>query len=131
MKKINQKIEVPIRSYSHQLNEEAFTLLKSEESDIQVSDIQDTTFILSIINRNNFDNKKFPSFAHHSISVFITAINIASLGHFSWDWKLNTPQYKFLDYNENFFAVKTISVIKCEEDKSEKANHDLLMLQKL
>lgn len=77
-----------IVSHSHRLNKEAFSLLMSGNSPFIVSDVKEKSFLLTITNKssNCTDIKHFNALSHVSISAFIMALNIASLGYFTWDW---------------------------------------------
>jgi hypothetical protein len=75
-----------LESHSHKLNEKAFSLLKRRESQAQVTDISgrqiEITFKSPKQLHKNID--EFYPKAHLMASNFVIAINIATLGHFTW-----------------------------------------------
>lgn len=75
-----------LESHSHELNENAFGFLKKQESQAQVTNISDRqieiTFKSPKIYHKNID--EFYPIAHIMASNFVVAINIATLGHFTW-----------------------------------------------
>jgi hypothetical protein len=84
-------------SHSHRLNKEAFSLLMSGNIPLIVSDVQERSFLITVTNKpsNCHDIKHFVAFSHVCISAFIMALNIASLGYFTWDWYgFSVPRYK-------------------------------------
>jgi len=86
-----------IISHSHRLNKEAFSLLMSGNSPLIVSDVKEKSFLLTVTNEpSNCTNiKHFVSLSHFCISTFIMALNIASLGYFTWDWYgFSVPRYE-------------------------------------
>jgi hypothetical protein len=60
----------------------------SENTPFIVSDVQEKSFLITVINKssNCNDIEHFVAFSHVCISAFIMALNIASLGYFTWDW---------------------------------------------
>ena len=89
-----------VQSYSHKLNKEAFSLLTTGKSNIFASDINEESFLLSFVNTME-DCKTIDHFAtigHLCLSYFIMALNIATLGHFTWEWnKFAPPLYKIVN----------------------------------
>jgi len=86
-----------IVSHSHRLNKEAFSLLMSWNGPFIVSDVKEKSFLLTITNKssNCTDIKHFDALSYVSISAFIIALNIASLGYFTWDWYgFSVPRYE-------------------------------------
>lgn len=86
-----------IISHSHRLNKEAFSLLMNGNSPLIVSDVKEKSFLLTVTNEpsNCTDIKHFVSLSHFCISTFIIALNIASLGYFTWDWYgFSVPRYE-------------------------------------
>jgi hypothetical protein len=74
-----------VRSYSHELNEEAFKLLKSGKSILKISNIKKDSFNLQIeYDPNNYQKEHNLHHAYLIISSFLVGINIATLGHFFW-----------------------------------------------
>lgn len=75
-----------LESHSHKLNEDAFDLLKKRESQAQVTNISDRQVEITFKSpkelHENIDD--FYPKAHLMASNFVVAINIATLGHFTW-----------------------------------------------
>ena len=80
------RISCGVTSHSHRLSEDAFSLLTHDATNLQVTHVQERTFMISSINRTvpSDDIGEFAAVAHLSISWFLMALNVASLGHFSW-----------------------------------------------
>lgn len=53
-----------------------------------VSDVKEKSFLLTVTNKssNCTDIEHFNALSHVSIAAFIIALNIASLGYFTWGW---------------------------------------------
>lgn len=84
--KINAfQIVCVIRSHSHKLNSEAFKLFMTGGSNIAVRDVKEETLMLAIENRYTDSVEHFVLIAHNIFLHFIMALNIATLGHFTWD----------------------------------------------
>lgn len=75
-----------IRSHSCTLNAEAFNFLQKEECDLKFYDIEKTTFFVGL-NTEKYKVKSSQEFAaksSYTLSYFLLALNIATLGHFEW-----------------------------------------------
>jgi hypothetical protein len=81
-------ITCSIQSFSHNLNKKAFQSLMTDETDITVSKVKKRSFLLHCVNRSSGCKtiEKFSVIAHISFSNFLMALNIATLGHFTWNW---------------------------------------------
>lgn len=115
------KITCSILSLSHRLNKEAFSLLMPGEIDIFVSDVKEKTFLLSIINQSAGSKtlEQFSVVAHLCFSNFLMALNIVTLGHFTWNWGTFTPLlYKCIDPQRNKGAT-IISLQKMKKNESD------------
>lgn len=75
-----------LESHSHELNEDAFDLLKSRESQAQVTDISSRQLEITFKSPKELFKSidEFYPKAHLMASNFVVAINIATLGHFTW-----------------------------------------------
>ena len=75
-----------IISYTHLLNKEAFKFLENPQVNMKAKHIQKDRFILvwDTTNRPDLKSEYEWFHAHLAFSSFIAAINIASLGIFSW-----------------------------------------------
>lgn len=65
-----------------------------------VSDVKEKSFLLTATNKssNCTDIEHFNVLSHVSISAFIIALNIASLGYFTWGWYgFSVPRYEVYD----------------------------------
>ena len=109
------KLLTSVRSYSHNLNEDAFSLLTSGKTNIFVERVTKRSFFLGFVN----DQEKYRSIegvatiAHFCLSNFIMALNIVTLGHFCWDLHL-LPNilYSFMKLLAYCYPVHSIIVIK-------------------
>lgn len=94
------RLECPVRSHSHNLNEKVFESLMPGRTNIYVTGVTKDTFTLGCVNAvaNIKSISDFAPIAHVCISNFIMAINIASVGHFSWDYgEFPFPVYRYFD----------------------------------
>jgi len=118
-----------IKSHQHILNEEAFKLFSSNEHSFRVSEVQSDSFTLSIESLKNEDEEKFLARAHSIIEYYLVAINIATLGHFSWDFYMVSPVPYFKSEKsgvfENFIFLHKKSGYKADEELLE-INTDLV-----
>jgi hypothetical protein len=75
-----------LESHSHDLNEDAFSLLKNRESQAQVTNISGRQIEITFKSPKELhkDIYEFYPKAHLMASNFVVAINIATLGHFTW-----------------------------------------------
>lgn len=86
-----------IVSHSHILNKEAFSFLMRGNRPLIVSDVKEKSFLLTVTNKssNCIDINHFIALSHFNILTFITALNIACLGYFTWDWfGFSMPRYE-------------------------------------
>lgn len=85
-------VKTKIVSHHHILNVESFEYFTKGDTLIEVSDIDERTFMLSCYKTpQNTNPDVFYSKAHNIISHFIIAINVATLGHFTWDFNFISP----------------------------------------
>ena len=104
------KITCSVRSYSHRLNNEAFSFLMSGDKNIFVTEVKEKSFLLSCVNeRADYKTvEHFALIAHFCFSNFIMALNIATLGRFTWDLGISAlPMYKLVG-PQNEEDTKTI-----------------------
>ncbi len=81
-------IKVTVASHHHRLTEDAFQYFMQTGLQLQVSSVTKRSFILSCYRSEN--DKTLESFyakSHDVMSYFLIAINVASLGHFTWDFQ--------------------------------------------
>lgn len=91
------EIKCFVISHSHRLNKEAFSPLMGGTAHFVLSDVRENSFMLTDINKSIKcrEVKHFIEMSHVDISAFIMALNIATLGYFTWDWYgLSVPRYK-------------------------------------
>lgn len=96
-------IRTKILSHHHRLTEDAFEYFQNPELLLQVSDVKENSFIVSCY-RTKDDKipELFYSKSHDVISHFLIAINVATLGHFTWDFRFVSPApYLYLDSQNN------------------------------
>jgi len=114
------KIICSVRSHSHRLNNEAFSLLMSGGTNIFVSEVKEKSFLLSCVNETTVCKtaERFALIAHVCFSTFIMALNIATLGHFTWNWSTFTPPlYKFIDpQHEDNTTIVSLQILKKKEN---------------
>lgn len=84
-------LNIKIKSHHHKLNPEAFELFSKESSHLRISEVKPDSLILSVENRDNKTEPEFLAWAHEIFSYYLVAINIATLGHFSWDFQMVSP----------------------------------------
>lgn len=115
------KITCSIRSLSHRLNKEAFSLLMPGEIDIFVSDVKEKTFLLSIINQSAGSKtlEQFSVVAHLCFSNFLMALNIATLGHFTWNFGTFVSQFYQCIVPENERRTKIIALQRIKENEND------------
>jgi hypothetical protein len=92
-------IRTSIVSHHHRMSEDAFDLFMRPDSLLQVSNVKERSFLLSCY-RGEEDDKSdlFYAKSHEVISYFLIAINVATLGHFTWDFRfVSAPPYMFID----------------------------------
>lgn len=86
-------ISSKVRCYSHILNPDTFNIMQEGKTSIFISEIENTTFKLTVENKAEWITQKdqFIPLAHISLSTFLIAINVASLGLFVWDFEPSMP----------------------------------------
>ncbi len=92
-------IRTKIISHHHHLSDDAFEYFKSPELQLQVSDVKEHSFLVSCYRSQEDTNLDlFYAKSHDIISYFIIAINVATLGHFTWDFRfVSAAPYLFMD----------------------------------
>ena len=75
-----------VRCHSHNLNEDAFAVLRMAECTFNVYDIKEDTFFLAVQSRGLPDVMQdgFAAFGAGSLSFFLMALNVGTGGHFEW-----------------------------------------------
>lgn len=75
-----------VRSYSHILKESAFAVLMSDEPLVRVLDIREDRFKVEVRMTEEMKeiNRDYFGYGFLVSSNFLVALNIATLGHFSW-----------------------------------------------
>ena len=114
-------VRTVILSHHHRLTEDAFEYFKKSDSLLQVSDVKENSFMLSCYRTKNEDMPElFYSKAHDIISHFLIAINVATLGHFTWDFRFISPvPYQYVDVKKNeahFLFAGTQKYVSEEEE---------------
>jgi hypothetical protein len=125
-KKMNKKIDrfvCEIKSHSHILKESAFAFLKSGESLIRVIEVKNNAFKIEVQTSENMRGTKDKNieYAFFVTTSFLMALNIASLGHFSWS--IGSRLFWFFDYcNDSGLKEKVFihhNAIQYPADKKE------------
>lgn len=92
-----------VRCYSHTLNEAAFRSLASPDCTIKIRDVTASTFFLEVQSSDYPTLSKieeFAAFGSYSLSFFLMALNIGSLGYFDWAAKTQaTPIYALFNHD--------------------------------
>lgn len=98
-----------IRSHSHELNEEAFVVLTDPRCTFDVLEIRDNVFWLAVHSKGLpvKSHNEWASFGAASLSRFLMALNIGTLGHFDWSSKdSSSASYSVLNSTtQEAFAV--------------------------
>ena len=74
-----------IKSHHNILSADSFKIFSDSESNLIISDVQTDTFTLSIESLDGESEQKFFGRAHSIFSHYLVAINVATIGHYSWD----------------------------------------------
>jgi len=96
-------IRTKILSHHHLLTDDAFEYFQKSDLLLQVSDVKKSSFIVSCY-RTEGDKipEVFYAKSHDIISHFLMAINVATLGHFTWDFRFVSPApYLYVDAQNN------------------------------
>jgi hypothetical protein len=96
-------INTRIKSHHHILNADAFKIFTSDEHSFKVSNVQPNSFDLSIKSNSDESESELTSRAHSIITYYLVALNIVTLGHFSWDFQLVSPVPYFSSNNPGEF----------------------------
>ena len=96
-------IRSSIVSYHHRLTEDAFEYFMKPDLLLQVSNVKERSFLVSCYKAE--EDKRLDLFyakSHDIISYFLIAINVATLGHFTWDFRFVSPApYLFVDAHQH------------------------------
>lgn len=92
-----------VHCHSHILNENAFKPLTSPNCLVRVHDVTASMFFLGV-QSNDYPTltkiEHFTTFGVYSLSYFLMALNIGSLGHFDWELKTrSTPIYSLCNHD--------------------------------
>ncbi|HHQ4643146.1 TPA: hypothetical protein ACSP3W_001406 [Aeromonas veronii] len=90
-----------IKSHHHELKESDFDLFSSEKYSFRVSQVTSDAFTLSIKKKQDEHLEAFTERAHSIISFYLVALNVATLGHFSWDFQHVSPVPYFISDNSD------------------------------
>ena len=116
-------IRTLIVSHHHRLTENSFEYFMKPNLRLQVSNVTERSFIVSCY-RVQTDTRldTFYAKSHDIISYFLIAINVATLGHFTWDFRFVSPApYLFVDAHEenNRFLFAEAAKYVSSEDPME------------
>lgn len=117
-----------IISYTHLLNEDAFKFLEHPQVAIKAKNIEKDRFILvwDTTNRPDLQSEYEWFHAHITFSSFLAALNIATLGIFSWSEGLNVgPIYGQYDPETNKSQLITLNQDHRQEVEEKKYLTDL------
>lgn len=113
-------IRTMILSHHYRLTEDSFEYFMKPDLLLQVSDVKERSFLVSCYRADS--DKTLDSFyakSHDIISYFLIAINVATLGHFTWDFRFVSPApYLFIDAHQeksHFLFAEAAKYISTEE----------------
>jgi len=89
-------LKAKIISHHNILSTNSFELMSSPSSLLSISEVKKNSFMLSVESLPKEDKGSFMGRAHSVISFYVVALNVASLGHFSWDFQLVSPVPYFM-----------------------------------
>ena len=112
-----------IISHHNKLEEDSFELFSTEKTALRISNVHRNHFTISIENIKDLPEERFISYAHEILSVYLVSLNIASLGHFSWDFQLVSPVPYFkseeLGELEDFLFLHKTSTYEFDDEPLE------------
>ena len=96
-------IRTKIISHYHKLTEQAFEVFQADDLLLRISDVEERSFLISCYKAENDSSLElFYGKCHDIISYFLVAINVATLGNFSWDFQfISAAPYILIDYEKN------------------------------
>lgn len=99
----NVFVRTKVVSHYYLLTEDAFEYFRKPELLIEVSDVKENSFLLSCYKTASDPSLEiFYAKCHDIISHFLLAINVATLGHFTWDFRfVSQAPYLFVDEHNN------------------------------
>ncbi|HCE4791968.1 TPA: hypothetical protein NGU72_004503 [Vibrio parahaemolyticus] len=80
-----------IKSHHHVLTDSAFELFSQDRYSFQISQVTEDAFTLSIKSVEGEEKEAFVARSHSIISFYLVALNVATMGHFSWDFQMVSP----------------------------------------
>jgi len=115
------RLTTTIKSYHHELNAPAFEIFSSEKSSLQISDVRSDEFRITFNSSRGEPDAAFIDRANDIICYYLVALNAATLGHFSWDFKFVSP-ISYLHSpesgkGEDTLFFQTPSTYKFDEEK--------------
>jgi hypothetical protein len=107
-------LAVPVECCSHRLSAAAFASLDYQRSFISVSDVRPDRMFLraNSIYPEVSTATDFIQFGHVALSCMMVALNVACLGHFTWEHNAQVPfpQYSLRDGSSTPNTVHTVHV---------------------
>lgn len=105
-------IRTTIISHHHHLTEDAFEYFMKPDSLLQISNVKKQSFVVNCYRTEvDTDLNLFYAKSHDIISYFLIAINVATMGHFTWDFRfVSQAPYQFIDAHReksHFLFVET------------------------
>lgn len=85
------RLTTKIKSHHHELNSTAFEIFGREESSLRITDVRSDEFLITIKSNDGEPDTDFFVRANEIVSYYLVALNAATLGHFSWDFKFVSP----------------------------------------
>ena len=116
-------VRTKIVSHHYRLAADPFDYFRKPELLIEVSDVKENSFLLSCYKTANDPTVDvFFAKCHDIISHFLLAINVATLGHFTWDFRFVSPApYLFVDERKktSHFLFGEFTKYQNDEEKLE------------
>ncbi len=85
------RLTTKIKSHHHTLNPEAFELFMQPNSSLRISDVRPDEFLVTLESQAGEADGVFFGRANEIVSFYLMALNVATLGSFSWDFKFISP----------------------------------------
>ncbi|NOJ17328.1 hypothetical protein F0239_07535 [Vibrio jasicida] len=100
------------------LTESAFELFSKDRYSFQVSQVTEDAFTLSIRSAEGEKNEAFVARSHSLISFYLVALNVATMGHFSWDFQMVSPvPYFYSEKLQNYLMLHKGTDYLYDEEK--------------
>lgn len=79
------QVSCSVLSRTHRLNKQDFSIFMTGQTNVSISDVRERSFVLTCTNTTCDTLEQFLLVAHLTLSCFLMALNISTLGNFTWD----------------------------------------------